>query len=324
MNINITTAPTWRNGSNVTDHNNINRLILSIIMNLSLGTIALTVNICVCSTIIFKKALHEPFYYLILNLSISDMLLAIAVLINGYLDYEAYQSLLSPKILSDTVCQLDIFCAIVSFCASSLTLLTISIERYQFVIMRIGHRIKLEKTRMIIVGIWFLAFLTAIIPTRYSKIEYFNPNECIIQTIPIKVLAYIEVILTVFTCILPFPVMLICYVIIANKLFRLNSINPTISIYIKAKNDRMKKNIVAIIIISILSASTGLPLIIMNIAVTFSDGNYHLAQTPLLWAIASTLFVLSPILNPILYNFGCKKFRQIFISMYCRHCTRYT
>ncbi|RDD46482.1 Neuropeptide Y receptor type 1 [Trichoplax sp. H2] len=309
--------PTCFNASFTAMVNNTSRLQLQSIIDFSFGGTALIANCCICTIIAINKSLHEPFYYLILNLSLSDTVLAISVVFHGFLDCVSNQQFHIGSI-GNIGCKLDIFCAITSFSASTMTLFAISIERYQAISMHRFHTTGIEKTRIIILTTWIFASLTAVIPMIYAKIETEYPYECAIQTIEVPVLLYLELIMAILICFLPITLTLICHGLTACKLYKINTIDPHMSGEITVRNDRIRKNILSVIFISLFSAITGLPLIIVNIATVFDKKKYSVALNPQIYTIAATSFVISPVVNPIVYNFASSKFRQVFVSAFCR------
>ena len=322
------------NSSNSANTNTSYVLSFPFIINTAFGLTGCALNGCVCLIIGCHKALRQPFNHLILNLSLSDFVVSLAVIIYGLSNY-AYTITIpildpSPFALSDILCKLDVFCIVSSLTATCLTLFIISIERYQAVTVLRLQSMELSTARKIIFMVWILASLSAAIPASFAQIDEALFYNCHIGRINNFVLIVISVILLSLNCILPAVLMLFLYGIITCKLYidrhvSVSTLELPVTVFHRKKT--VRRSILAVLFISVISAGTGIPYLIFSIIVIvghYYDPSFkpsYIRQNKLAWDICTYLFILTPILNPVLYNLASNQFRKVLKQLLCRyHC----
>ncbi|RDD46560.1 5-hydroxytryptamine receptor 7 [Trichoplax sp. H2] len=202
--------------SNKTSNYSADSVKVALYAYLSLGLVGFILNMFVCLVIITHSVLRQSFNYLILNLSLSDLLVSLATVLIGILDYFTVTGFTSYQNIS-VLCTIDIAIAVISLHGACLTLLVMSIERYQAVTVVRLRKIKQPIVRKIIVIIWLIAAISAIIPTIHAKLDPHYPYDCTIGRISNYALLIICIILFSATCILPIAIMLIVYGMVAYK-----------------------------------------------------------------------------------------------------------
>lgn len=295
------------------------------IVNLTVGIAAFLINLSVCIIISTNPTLRQPFNHLILNLSFSDLLVSLAVVVNGILDYFSITRFMTYSIAS-TICKIGTLCAVISLPGACLTLLMMSIERYQAIASIQLRKIKLESIRKIVILIWFMATLSAIIPFIYARLDPFYPNECFVGRINNFALLIICIIGFSITCIISIAIMLVIYCLLIYKLcHNMAIIHPAKSpIIITSKREQnMRRNILPVLFLSIFSAISSIPYILLNYYIMFNQyytpsfRSPFINQNQVLWSIFAMIFILTPIINPLLYNLASSKFREVVSAMIC-------
>ena len=298
-------------------------------VNLSCGLTGCLLNGCVCFIIIYHKSLQQPFNHLILNLAMSDFLVSLAVILNGIINYAALAALhhlFNITNIANIICKFIIFFAYSSFSSTCLTLLAISIERYQCMTKKRRHTIKLSTTRKAIILTWLLATSSNIIPTYYGQA---NPKDynCTFLNITELWVAVLFFILSIITTVLPILLMLIIYIYIVIKVFNNIQVSDSnSSVIMKAQKKYLRHSVIVIVIISIFTCSTGLPLLLLYAIIAIGQHVDPSIRQLIFnkyykwWAIATFLFLLAPIVNPLLYNFASRQFRKVVIKSLSFNC----
>ncbi|RDD41499.1 Tachykinin-like peptides receptor 86C [Trichoplax sp. H2] len=299
-----------------------------VIINFSFGLAGCILNGLVCLIIATHKSLRQPFNHLILNLSLSDFFVSLSVILYGLSNYLAvYQSANNLSItVADILCKLDVFCILASISAACLTLSIISIERYQAIAILRLHKMKLSTTRKIILIIWILASIPAAIPAYFSRIDANLYHSCHLNQMDNFFLTVFCVILFCLTCFLPVIFMLLLYGIITHKLWITTRITPSTVSQVASKRKRyLRRSVIAILGISLFSSGTALPYLVFSIILIIGqhyDSEFKLifiAKNELIWSISTYLFILTPILNPLLYNLASSQFREVLYHLLNSH-----
>lgn len=297
--------------------------------NLSFGLLGFIMNGFICFIIAFHDSLRQPFNHLILNLAVSDSLLSLALILNSVINYMAaatINQLSNISKVANIACKFIMFCAITSFSSTCLTLFAISIERYQCISTKRRHMMKLSTTQKAIVLIWLFTSLSSIIMAYFGEIHKANYN-CNLVKINELWLIIIFIILTILTVALPILLMLLLYTYIIFKLFRKIQVSGLNSTNIIKAQKHLRRNLIVVVIISMLACSSGLPYISLNIMAVIGEyvnPNFRqvfLDRYEILWNFASVSFIAAPTINPLLYNFANRQFRNIILQyiahLYC-------
>ncbi|RDD41476.1 Melanopsin [Trichoplax sp. H2] len=290
-------------------------------INLTFGLIGCILNGFVCYIIGTHKSLRQPFNYLILNLAISDFLVSLAVASNSILNYVASRHTGQLFNIFDAMnisCKFIIFCCLSSFSSTSLTLLAISVERCQCITAKYKYKMKISTARKAIILIWFLAISSSTTLAYYGKAEREIGYDCCFDRIKTLWLLILGLTLSIVTAILPIAFMSVLYIYVAYKLYvKLQLSNESNAGFTEKRRKYLRRSITVIIIISVFTFTTGLPFLLLHTIVIIGHnktfGSFQLHDN-FLGGTASFLFLLSPILNPLLYNLASSPFRKVILS----------
>ena len=312
--------------SNITSNDSLHNVHVAFWANLSFGFVGFVLNLTVCLIISTHSILRQPFNYLILNLSITDLLVSCAAMFNSILDYFSASHLISYR-ASSIICHINITLAVISLPAACLTLLIMSIERYQAIAVVRLRKLHLSTVRKSIVVVWLLAIITSIIPIVYAKVDIHFPYECNVGRIDQFHLLILIIILFLITSIVPMGIMLIVYAMIFYKLIHnLSQVQPIPSLVMSNREKNLRRSIVPVLCISIFSTFSSIPYVALSYYTSINQYHHPLFRGPFvqqyyhLWILTSTLFILTPIINPLLYNLASSKFRQVLHSLLCDRC----
>ncbi|RDD46561.1 Neuromedin-U receptor 2 [Trichoplax sp. H2] len=289
------------------------------VSKLTVGIIGIIMNLLVCFIIGTHQNLRQPFNHLLVSLSISDLTISFSVIFNLFINVLDNQFPLSNCAV--VICRFDNFSSFTSTSAAALTLMFISIERYHAITGMHIQKLKLSSTRKLILIIWILSATGAIIPTIYTDVKL-KTYDCTMLAIDNLTLVIVCFILLSLLCILPTVTMLIIYFVIINKLLKTyNSKKLEINSITIKRQKTLRHNILPVLGISILSAATAIPYLSLNgfyLIGSYANPNFkHLfyAETEKFDLISSLFFVISPVINPLLYNLASYEFRKTLYSM---------
>ena len=309
--------------SNNTINRSLQGVYVAFWVNQCFGLVGLVLNISVFLIIITHSILRQPFNYLILNLSFTDALLSSAVMLNGMLDYFSISHSISHR-ASSIICYISTGLVVVSLPAACLTLLIMSIERYQAIAIVRYYKVKLSTVCKVIPIAWLLAIMTAIIPMIHASVDQDYPYQCTMGRIDHFHMLVLLLASFSITSFLPIGMMLIVYAMIFYKLmYDLSIVQPTSSLVMGRREKHSRRSILPVLCISIFSATSSVPYLILSYY-TFVNQYYNpLFREPFaqkqyeLWVVTATLFILTPIVNPLLYNLASSKFRKVLYSLIC-------
>ncbi|RDD36430.1 Green-sensitive opsin-2 [Trichoplax sp. H2] len=308
---------------NVTNNQSIKTSYYAALINTSVGVVAFILNLSVCLIITSHSILHQPFNHLILNLSFSDLLVSLAVFFNGILDYFSVQRFMSYE-LATVICKIDMSCAVISLPVACLTLLMMSIERYHAVAIIQFRSVKLSTIRKAILIIWILAILSAIIPIISTQLDPIYPNDCFVGGIDNFALLVVSIIAFSVTCVVSIAIMLIFYGITIHKLCHNMAVVQPSQTRITSKRDQnIRRTIIPILFLSIFSSISSVPYVLLNYYIMFNQyyapnfRNHFIQRYHSIWSACAIMFILTPVINPLLYNLASSKFREVIHELIC-------
>ncbi|RDD41473.1 Substance-K receptor [Trichoplax sp. H2] len=306
-------------------------------INLIFGLLGCILNGFVCYIIGTHRSLRQPFNYLILNLAISDFLVSLAVTLNSILNYVASRyvdKLFSIVHTMNISCKFIIFCSVSSFSSTTLTLLAISVERYLCFTAEHQHKMRLSTTRKVLLLIWFLALSSSVILAYYGRADKEIGYDCCFGRIKNLWLLILCITLSILITILPILMMSLLYIQIGYRLQTQLQISTDLgdANLIRNRKKYLRQSVIAIIIISVFTCSTGLPFILLHIIFIIEQHNLNFVSSyylhdNFLGGTASLLFLLSPILNPLLYNLASSQFRSVvwsYFFFFCNYSSKFT
>ncbi|RDD46558.1 Neuromedin-U receptor 2 [Trichoplax sp. H2] len=301
--------------SNITNK----KQVLMDISQFSIGIVGIIMNLLVCLIFGTHRNLHRPFNYLLVSLSISDLVISFSITFNLFVDIlgNSFLSIIGTMI----ICKFSYFSGFTSTCATALTLMVISIERYQAIASMHVQKLKLSSTRKLILIIWMLSAAGAVIPTIYAGIILRTYYDCTIAVINIPALIICSILLSLL-CLLPTIAMFALYFIIIYKLLKTDdSKKLEINSITERRQKILRHNILPIVGISIFSAASTIPYLLLT--GLYLIGNHmnpnfmrlFYAQTGTLYPISSLFFIICPVINPLLFNFASREYRKSLFSM---------
>ncbi|RDD36428.1 Growth hormone secretagogue receptor type 1 [Trichoplax sp. H2] len=309
--------------ANRTINQSIKTTYYAALINTSVGVVAFILNLSVCFIIITHSTLRQPFNHLILNLSFSDLLVSLAVFFNGILDYFSVQRFMSYE-LATVICKINMSCTVISLPGACLTLLEMSIERYHAVAIIQFRSVKLSTVRKAILIIWILAIFSAIIPIIYTQLDPVYPNDCFVGDINNFALLVVSIIVLFIACVVSIAIMLIFYSITIHKLCHNMAVVQPLQTRITSKREQnTRRTIIPILFLSIFSSISSVPYVLLNYYIIFNQyytpkfRNSFIQQNHSTWAASSILFILTTIINPLLYNLASSKFREVIHGLIC-------
>ncbi|RDD36429.1 Green-sensitive opsin [Trichoplax sp. H2] len=249
------------NSSNFTTNNN---AYVAFYSKVFIGVTGFILNMSVGLIICTHSALRQPFTYLILNLSISDLLVSLTLLVNGILDYYTIASFTTYQ-NAYILCTVNVAIVLTSMPGACLTLLVMSFERYQAVAAVRLRNIKFTTVLKIILITWLAAISSAIIPTYYATFYNHYPSACTIGRIDNYTLLVISIILFSTTCILPIIVMLIMYGLIIYKLiYEKSAVEIGLSFITNNRGKNIRSTILPVLLTSIFTTAPSIPYILLS------------------------------------------------------------
>ena len=267
-------------------------------------------------SVIVRKAKQEIFvvHFLYFNLALSDFLMGVYLLIIASEDIATKGRFYETDISWRTghTCEFAGFCAIVSTVMSVYVLLVITLERTYTIVRVLSHK-KLTKLRaMVLMAIgWVMALIIAALPLFYFS-DYNSVAICLpFQTEEPQDLAYVVILLLATG--LSFIVIAVCYAIILQQILcsRRKS-----SPYQEARKRLRGEIRVAIRIFILVFTNIGcwFPIALVGLSAAFGKSlvsDLEFAR----WAIVF-IFPINACLNPILYSFTTRAFRENFILLF--------
>ncbi|XP_038052352.1 neuromedin-U receptor 2-like [Patiria miniata] len=294
------------------------------------GVIGVLGNILVCYVILRVKFLHNITNYLLVNLAVADMLLCFQVFL--------YYSISDCKLIAfapvskgvrDLFCRLlaSKFLAFALTYASAYNLCVVTLERYIAIVHPLHYARKLTTARMVtlIIMVWVTSFVVHI--TLLFTVEPIDaPNKICSFKYPHQVFPILVSIYSFFLgYLLPLSFMSLAYykmqVTLKRQAKALNLQHARAAAYdlvIARQNliSMLKTVLGALIVLWTLDYVVTLPCLHRTDEAQFSfcgSKPYHYARV-----FANLLFNFNSVINPIIYEFKYKKFKQGFKLAFCR------
>ncbi|XP_038052360.1 neuromedin-U receptor 2-like [Patiria miniata] len=293
------------------------------------GVIGVLGNFLVCYVILRVKFLHNMTNYLLVNLAVADMLMCLQEFLY-YLTSDCTPIEFAPVSngVRDLFCRLlaSKYLALVLSFASAYNLCVVTLERYIAIVHPLHYARKLTTARMValITLVWVISFLISL-PTLFTFEPSNDPNEmCSIKYPHPSLPILLGIFIFLFTYLLPLTLMSLAYY----------KMQVTLKIQVKALNLQHAKAAAYELLIarqklvSMLKTVLGALIVLWTMeyfAVLLclhrtddaqflfcgSQGFYYIR------VFANLLFNFNSVINPFIYEFKYKKFRQGLKVAFC-------
>ena len=273
-------------------------------------------NSLVCSVVLRNRVMRTPMNYLLVNLAVADMTVAVFIAAR----YIFTLIFAHPKgAAGDVVCELITGEAFVwvGALASAFSLVCIALERYLAIKFPYNERKRITTTKLkhIVALVWLLAVLWNMPLFMYAR--YDPINEFCVFLWPTANFSQIHSPLagTVFV-VLPITIMIYLYSKLVYKLWFRPTSTSTMAQQIKLRY--RKKTARLVVTVSVIYSICWIPNMVAYLFSSFS-------KQPLYSAVHTTsivLVTLNSAINPVLYSWQSDRFRKHILALLPFRCTR--
>ncbi|RDD36766.1 Somatostatin receptor type 4 [Trichoplax sp. H2] len=265
---------------------------------------------------------------LLVNLSVIDLLVSLLVIlltIFGALKSGLNRSISSGLGVMDVICKISLYgVAIASFC-STYILATLAIERYRAICYPLNSRNYHQHYNIAIVISWFISFVSSAYTIALSQYEpYFYPYVCFLKGLNYAGSKIWVLLSYAIGYGVPVFVTICCYVTIAYKFIRsiIQSDLPDMHTTYIIKRRKEMQTVTILLIITITSFIPKCLLFIftniltieyatsLNNRTDFISNEFSTSFKASFFRIISLVTLAQVIVNPLLYNFVSRKFRE--------------
>ncbi|XP_023322083.1 RYamide receptor [Eurytemora carolleeae] len=257
------------------------------------------------------NAIKSVTNYFLVNLSVADFLISftcipiqVTILFLGYYPY------------GKGTCLLFSFIQPTAVCASSFTLVIVSLDRYMTIMHPLRQRMK--KPKGVLCIIWLISGVVSI--PDVVMIQYTETGPGRYQCHKPNIMPAFDVVMLVFVYILPVLVMLYTYSMMALTIWRKREIGEVQSSQLVTRKNQMlrsKKKMVKMLIV-VVSLYTVCYFPINILWLVLSQLNLSQAQFAYIFTLFHCFALFHTIFNPIIYFWMNRKIRQrfLFISFF--------
>lgn len=277
-------------------------------------------NILFCMTFARKKSHRDPKCWLLINLSVSDMMICIICM-----PFSVIKLTHNIWIMGDFICKVVPFLQSLHIFASSHTIVAISIIRYLNVVKNYQKVTEKWSVSLIIGAIWLVS-ATCSVPMYVSH----NVQQIYIHGgvfhYPVCLELWMSVLwrqrYTVFVFLLQFLIPF-CLIFLFSVLICLYlRLRMTTRLYYKGiqnyKLIRTQKNTYLLSAVTVTYMVTWLPLALVNLLLDFDPNILDALNTETLQLLFATMLLISmtsTVINPILYGWFNGRFRKAILSL---------
>ncbi|CAL4066284.1 unnamed protein product, partial [Meganyctiphanes norvegica] len=267
-------------------------------------------NCLVCYVVLRNKHMQTVTNYFITNLAVADILLcAVAV------PFTPLYTFMGEWLFGQVLCQLLPMTQGTSVYVSSLTLMSIAIDRYFVIIYPFRPRIKLQTCYIIIFFIWLFSIGATLPYAFYMSIMSYGGTYYCEEKWPSETVRHIFSLFTsIMQFVVPFFIILFCYVVISVRMNQRVRSKPGAKNIKKEEADRERKRRTHRMLISMVSifALCWLPMNVIHLI-----GDYYAPSTNwqyynLGFFITHVVAMSSTCYNPFLYAWLNDNFRKEF------------
>lgn len=269
-------------------------------------------NSLVCYVVLFFRDMRIPMNYLLVNLAVSDMMVAVFLIpiyiLSRFMNHPtgALGSILCKTLTSDVL-------AWTGALASNFTLVCVAFERYLAVTYPYEEKKRLtsKKLKYVIPLCWFFAIADNV-PLFISYTYDNNSESCALYWPTENFIKYHSIINSHIFVVFPVTIMVILYARLVNKLWFKSAATTTISQLALLKNRRRSTKMV--IMVSVIYCICWFPNCFAYIYVAYSSKQLFNEMH-----IASVLMVsLNSAINPIIYSLQSHRFRRHIAALFSR------
>ncbi|XP_072899084.1 neuropeptide Y receptor type 1-like [Hemitrygon akajei] len=288
-------------------------------------------NLLLIIIIIKQKEIHNVTNILIVNLSVSDLIISIMCL-----PFTFVYTFMDHWIFGEAMCKLNTMIQCISITVSIFSLVLIAVERHQLIINPRGWRPNNKHAYLSIAIMWAVAILTALpfplfhiltsdqiqYDARYSAEfagkylcfdQWPSENQRLVYTTCLLILQYFAPLCFIF----------VCYFKIYVRLRRRNTMMDKMREN-KYRADENRRINIMLISIVVAFAVCWLPLNIFNAIFDWNHEAFNNCHHNLVFSLCHLTAMLSTCTNPIFYGFLNKNFQRDLRSIlhYCKCSSR--
>ncbi|OWF56520.1 RYamide receptor-like [Mizuhopecten yessoensis] len=269
--------------------------------------IAIGGNTIVCYLIYAYKRMHTIPNYFIVNLAISDIIMAIfcipfTFVANLMLNYWPF---------GEVMCPIVTYLQVVAVFLSAFTLVAMSLDRYIVIVHPFKKRITARKTGFVLLGIWTLS-LTIPLPTLLqSKLVYYSNTSgvCLEPWEDFTAKYAYSLIIMILHYFGPLVVLVFCYSKIGYNIWMKNIQGDERNkrrLQLASAKQRLIKMMATVVIFY---ALCWLPLHVVTLVGEQDPTIYNSPHMPVVWVFCHWLAMSNSCYNPIIYIYMSPKFR---------------
>ncbi|XP_038069864.1 neuromedin-U receptor 2-like [Patiria miniata] len=291
-------------------------------------------NILVCFVILRVKFLHNMTNYLLVNLAVADLLMCLLIF---FFDLTSGGNCALYHIAPTSSGARQLFCRLlvsgyfiwVTSCASGYNLCVVTLERYYAIVHPLQYARKLTATRMkiLIALIWIISFLFSI-PLVFNTQPSDDPDHtCSEIDYPHRVLSLLIGVFTFLVMyLLPITLTSLAYykmqIALKRQVKALNLQHARAAAYdLVIARQRLVSMLTIVLGALVILWTPSYVGLLLCLRPTKNGYFLYCGSKGFKYfkAIADLLFYLNSVINPIIYAFKYKKFRQGFKFAWCRH-----
>ena len=293
-----------------------------------IGLLGVVGNVIVCATIIRRPQVLSSMSQYLLSLAFADLGVLLLLLPEGVLRvHYPYQ-----WVLGKALCLYITPISPLFFTAAIWSITTIAVERYANIawkMMRIGGKRSLKRSRLIIIAIWVMSFVTASLPVYIHRVYDSNSRRCL-TTFSKTVNRGMVTLNATMQYFLPLSIITFCYQRIGKRVSeRLRLFQNETENESQVKDSSSMMNTKAILQqtrktqrilkpLVILFALTMLPLNVFNLVTTYWNRLFYRNYALLLVSAILVSTTANSAADPLVYCIVSKEFRAEIKSMLSR------
>ena len=290
-----------------------------------IGLLGVAGNVFVCATIIRRPQVLSAMSQYLLSLAIADLGVLLMILPMGVLKvHYPYKWVLGKALCLYITPISDLF-----FTASIWSITTIAVERYANIawkMMRIGGRRSLRRSRLVIVAIWVMSFVTTSLPVYMLRVYDSHLRRCH-APFPKTVGRGLVTFNATLQYFLPLSIITFCYQRIGKRVSERSRLfqretetesqakDPSSMMNTKAIMQQTKRTQRILKPLVILFALTMLPLNVLNLVIAYWDKLFLQDYAFLLVSAVYVSTFANSAADPLVYCLVSKEFRAEIKSM---------
>ncbi|CAF0809720.1 unnamed protein product [Brachionus calyciflorus] len=283
-------------------------IYMFIILSLLYGCISLISvfgNLLILCVVIRNKKMHTVTNYFICNLAMADLVIGLFAT-----PFQFQTAYLQRWIFPNILCKMAPFAATLSSNVNIITLVAISLDRHHVILHPLKKKLSKKKCILILILIWIVSIMSITRFFNYKVFHIENKKQC--NPINFELLKYDIIILTGLQFIIPFVIISITYIKIANHIYFAETPQTANCNQIKTR----KKVIKMILIVVVLFMICWAPIHLFNVInVLFPDtvGSYN--NIHIIWFFSNSLAASNSCYNVFIYGLCSERYKSEFKKM---------